>query len=403
MSPHDRRISAILESPGFRAAMQALEADHERSIEETVRLARIPAPPFNEDARAELVLRMMNEHGLHEVRRDPEGNVIGLRKGRMREAVVVSAHMDTVFPAGTDLTVRREGDRIFCPGIGDDTRGLGAMFALLRALDAAGVETEADIVFLATVGEEGLGNLRGVRHFFSAQDRAVRAFMTIDGPVEAGMLMTSATGSRRYRLTVEGPGGHSFFDFGAANPLSAVGAVMAGLAAFDVPAQPRTTFNCGVVSGGTVVNAIPSSATLEVDLRSEGPAELAQLDARFRELVQQCVAAENARRKAGTRELTFDLTLTGDRPAAAGNPDSDLTLCNAAALRAVGFTPVPQSASCDASIPMALGIPAALLGWGEGDGMHTVNEWLDASWTSARPHLTAALATVFAAAGVGGN
>src|SRR5690606_36883340 len=233
----------------------------------------IPAPPFKERARAEAYLGMLRDAGLRDVEMDPEGNVMGVRPGTGRGGMLaVLAHLDTVFPEGTDVRVRREGDRLFAPGVGDDTRGLAMLLTIIRAMDAATIRTRDDILFVGNVGEEGEGDLRGVKYLLQ-QGRyrgRITPLITVDGSDQA-QIVTGALGSRRYRVRFTGPGGHSYGAFGLVSPAFAMGNAMTRLAATPVPAYPRTTFNVGVVGGGTSVNSIPTEVFMTVDLRSESP------------------------------------------------------------------------------------------------------------------------------------
>ena len=280
-------------------------------------LTEIPAPPFKEERRAAAYLDMMRAHGLEDVKRDGVGNVTGVRRGRGNGSMIaVAAHLDTVFAEGTDVRVRREGTRLYAPGVGDDTRGLAVMLAFMRALDAAGIETEQDLLFVADVGEEGKGDLRGIRHLFGEGEyrERIEGFFTLDSP-DMESLVTTAVGSRRYRLVFSGPGGHSLMAFGTVNPAYAMAEVVAGMARFEVPAEPMTSYCASVFSGGTSINAIPEEVWVEVDLRSVSAAELGKLDHALRRLVEAAVDAENARGSTANGRITAELRLIGDRPA----------------------------------------------------------------------------------------
>jgi acetylornithine deacetylase/succinyl-diaminopimelate desuccinylase-like protein len=311
---------------------------------------------------------------------DAEGNCVTLRRGRsLRPLVVVSAHLDTVFPEGTDFTVRREGHRLLAPGIADDGAGLAALAALARALAECGIETEGSLLFVGTVGEEGEGDLRGARHLLTAGEWAGRidSFLSLDGPgVER--ITNAAVGSRRYRVKFSGAGGHSWGDFGAANPIHAAARCAARLASYPAPASPRTTFNVGRVEGGTGVNVIPRAATMDVDLRSESPEELRRLDAFFRRAGREAAADENAARRAGTPHVELELKLIGDRPGGRTPPDSPLVQFAAAATRAVGREPRLDTSSTDSNIAISLGVPAVTIGAGGSSGnSHSLEEWYD--------------------------
>jgi acetylornithine deacetylase/succinyl-diaminopimelate desuccinylase-like protein len=316
--------------------------------------------------------------------------------------VVLAAHLDTVFPAGTDVRVRREGTRLMAPGVGDDTRSLAVLLAWLRAMDAAGVRTRADLVILGDVGEEGPGDLRGVRRFF-AESRyrdQVAAFVTVDGP-DMDTLVTGGIASRRYRVTFRGPGGHSLMDFGIVNPMHAMAQTVGELARVAVPAEPRTTHAATIVTGGTSVNAIPNAVALEVDLRSESMPELARLDARFQAIVAEAVEAENHARSTASGPVTAELVVIGDRPGGQGDPEGGLVRLALAAMRAHGFDPALVTSSTDANIPLSLGIPAIRVGsGGRGDRYHSLDEWIDVEPEASVRGMAAGLVAALAVAGV---
>ncbi|WP_108662860.1 M20/M25/M40 family metallo-hydrolase [Acuticoccus kandeliae] len=395
-------ISALIASAPFQAAAADLSAHHDRFVADIIRLTEIPAPPFKEARRAEAVRAMMEEAGLEEVGLDGIGNVTGLRRGRGNGGiVVVAAHLDTVFPEGTDVTVRREGTKLFAPGVGDDTRGLATLLAFVRALDAADIETVDDLLFVADVGEEGKGDLRGVRHLFAegAYRERIKAFFTMDSP-DMEELVVTAVGSKRYHIVFHGPGGHSLMAFGTVNPAYAMAAVVAGMSAIVVPKEPRTAYCASVFGGGSSINAIPEEVWVDVDLRSTAPDELARLDATLMELVETAVAAENARGSTETGTIRAVTHLIGDRPAGNTPMDAPIVVAAKAALTAFGYEVRPGSSSTDANIPMSLGIQAVRLGTGgRGGRAHTVEEWIDVEETESVRGLTAGLAAILAVAG----
>lgn len=398
---HD--VPRILASEAFETAAATLRAQHDRFVDEIITLTEIPAPPFKEETRARAYEAMFRDLGLEEVGRDAIGNVTGLRRGRGNgPCVVVSAHLDTVFPEGTDCTVRREGTRLFAPGVGDDTRGLAALLAYIRALDAAQIETETDILFVGDVGEEGKGDLRGIRHLLTEgpyRDR-VQAFFTVDG-LELEEITTVAVGSYRYRLSFHGPGGHSLMAFGLVNPSYALGHFLQGMAALQVPEVPRTTFCASVVGGGTSINAIPEEVWVEVDLRSEGQAELEALDAQMHALIARAVAAENARGDTAEGAIRAEAQRIGNRPAGRTDHGSRIVQAAFAALPAFGFEATTGASSTDANIPMSLGIPAIRLGsGGTGGRAHSVEEWIDVEPELSLRGLTAGLATILGTVGM---
>lgn len=349
-------------------------------IEEQIRICSIPAPPYGESERAEYLQLRFIECGLDETHLDAEGNCVALRRGRdLNPLVVVSAHLDTVFPVGTDFTVRREQGRLLAPGIADDGCGLAALIALVKALQESAIETEGSLLFVGTVGEEGEGNLRGARFLLNegAWAGRVDAFVSLDGPgVER--ITHAALGSRRYRVRLRGVGGHSWGDFGAANPVHALGRAIAQLASYPAPTDPRTTFNVGRIEGGAGVNVIPTEAVMDVDLRSASADELHRLDAFFRRTAREAVDEENSRRRAGDRPLELDVKLIGDRPSGETPAESLIVQLAVEATRAVGHTPVLERSSTDSNIAISLGIPAITLGAGGSSGnSHTLEEWYD--------------------------
>jgi acetylornithine deacetylase/succinyl-diaminopimelate desuccinylase-like protein len=329
--------------------------------------------------------------GLRNVRIDSVGNVIAERPGAPGEPVVViSGHLDTVFPEGTDVTVRREGTILRAPGIGDDCRGLAILLGIARAMDQAQVRTRGTIIFVGTVGEEGAGNLRGVRHLFSHElkDR-VDYFISVDG---TGLGLTKdAVGSHRYTVTFRGPGGHSYGDFGVPNPVHALGRAIAKVSEFQVPADPRVTFSVGVIQGGTSVNSIAMSAGMQVDMRSVDAGALQALDDRFQAAIREALAEENARWQSGER-LTVSVDTIGIRPAGSQPADAAIVRAANAAGRSLGFDVPAIASSTDANIPISLGIPAVTIdGGGKGGGAHSLGEWFD----TADSHLGTQWALLF--------
>jgi acetylornithine deacetylase/succinyl-diaminopimelate desuccinylase-like protein len=373
-------VREMLSMERISRAFRFFESRAEEFTEEQIRLCSIPAPPFGESERASYLRSKFIECGLQESHLDAEGNCIALRRGRnLNPLVVVSAHLDTVFPAGTDCTVRREQGKLFAPGIADDGCGLAALVALIKALDACAIETEGTLLFVGTVGEEGEGNLRGARYLLREGEWAgkVDAFISFDGPgVER--ITHAALGSRRYRLRLRGMGGHSWGDFGAANPVHALGRAIARLAAYPAPAEPRTTFNVGRIEGGAGVNVIPTEAAMDVDLRSASAEELQRLDAFFRRAAREAAEDENSMRRAGDPPLELDLKLIGDRPSGETPVDALIVRLAEEATRAVGYSPRLDRSSTDSNIAISLGIPAITLGAGGTSGnSHTLDEWYD--------------------------
>jgi acetylornithine deacetylase/succinyl-diaminopimelate desuccinylase-like protein len=374
-------IKELLESARVREAMRYFEARAAEITDEQVRICSIPAPPFGEAERAAYLCAKFRELGLGEARIDEEGNCVALRRGAaLSPLLVVSAHLDTVFPKGTDFSVRREHNRLLAPGIADDGCGLAALVALLGALRSCGIETEGSLLFVGTVGEEGEGNLRGARYLLTRGEWAGRVdgFISFDGPgVER--ITHAALGSHRYRVRLSGQGGHSWGDFGVVNPVHALGRAVARLSAYPAPANPRTTFNVGRIEGGEGVNVIPREATMDVDLRSASAAELQRLDAFFRRAVREAADDENAaRRSSGDPPLELELKLIGERPSGETPTDSTIVRMAEEATLCFGYRPRLDRSSTDSNIAISLGIPAITLGTGGTSGnSHTLNEWFD--------------------------
>jgi acetylornithine deacetylase/succinyl-diaminopimelate desuccinylase-like protein len=291
----------------------------------------------------------------------------------------VSAHLDTVFTAETDFTVIRRGGKLFAPGIADDGCGLAAMIAIAQAIRNERIPIEGSILFVGTVGEEGEGNLRGVRHLFTKGRWAsqIDAFLSFDGP-GLDRITNRALGSHRYRVEITGPGGHSWGDFGLPNPVHAIGRAISRLAGYPAPKEPRTTFNVGRIEGGTSVNSIPSHASMEVDLRSAAERELQRLDAFFRRAMREAVDEENATRRTGDPPLNLKVDLIGERPTGETPADSPLVEVALEATRVLGITPRLDQSSTDSNLPISLGIPAITLGAGGSSGAsHSLDEWYD--------------------------
>ena len=392
--PGAGKLARLLEDPAVRAALEATRVAERATLDEQVRLCEIPAPPFGEAARGAAYAEAMRVAGLDDVRIDAAGNVLGERPGRSAgPRLVFSAHLDTVFPLDTDVRVTRTGSVLRGPGIGDDCRGLAVVLAVARALDAGGVETGGPITFVGTVGEEGLGDLRGVKALFGdTLAGRIDRFVSVDG---GGLGITStAVGSRRYRVTFSGPGGHSFGNFGIVNPVHAVGRLVAAMADFEVPDEPRTTFSVGRIGGGTSVNAIAAEAWIEVDLRSTDPDALGPLDDRFHEAVTQALEDERARWD-GEGVLEASTKLVGERPAGETPAASAIVQLAMGATRLLGIEPRLERGSTDANLAMSLGVPAITVGGGgRGTGAHSLGETFDArdSWLGTQRAVLLAIA-----------
>ena len=383
----------LLADATVKAAVDAIKVAEPKTLEDQVALCEVAAPPFKEQKRAEVYARMFREAGLQNVRIDKEGNVLGDRPGAQpRPRLVFSAHLDTVFPEGTDVKVKRDGNILRGPGIGDDCRGLAVLLAVVRAMNQAKVQTAGSITFVGTVGEEGLGDLRGVKYLFNEGMKGqIDRFVSIDG---TGLGITHiAVGSLRYRVTFKGPGGHSYGAFGLSNPLHALGRAVETISRFEVPSDPKTTFNVGRVGGGTSVNAIPFESWFEMDMRSASPAALQAIDAKFHRAVDDAVKAEDARWKKNV--LTVDKTLVGNRPAGQTAATSPIVQAAVSVTRALGFPVTLDEGSTDSNIPMNLGIPAITIdGGGRGTGSHALDEAFDPtnSWMGSQRALLVAVA-----------
>lgn len=311
-------VARVLASPAFKAATASIDKEHGRIVEEGIKLTEIPAPPFKEEARAKEFEKMIKAAGLADVKIDEEGNVLALRKGTRGDGkvVVVSAHLDTVFPAATDVKVKRQGTKLFAPGVGDDTMSLAVLLGFVRAMQAANIKTRDDILFVATVGEEGPGDLRGVRHLFTKgqyKDKIKSFFSLESGGIER--ITNGGVGSKRYRVTFSGPGGHSFGAFGLVNPMFALGQAASEFARIQVATAPKTTYSIGVIGGGTSVNSIPLDAWMEVDMRSESLPDLKRVEDRMLKIVQEAADGENFARSTKEGPIKVEAKLIGDRPA----------------------------------------------------------------------------------------
>jgi acetylornithine deacetylase/succinyl-diaminopimelate desuccinylase-like protein len=377
-------------SPSVGPALARIKADNAWTLDQQQSICEIPAPPFKESVRGAEYKRRLEALGLT-VRIDSIGNVIAERKGTGNgPTVMLAGHLDTVFPEGTDVKVKRDGNVMRAPGIGDDCRGLAVVLAVARAFQLEKVPTTGTIIFVGNVGEEGPGNLRGVRHLFTREYQGkIDYFISVDG---TGLGLTSrAVGSNRYRVTYQGPGGHSYGAFGMPNPIHALGRAIASIADIQVPTTPKATFNVGLIEGGTSVNTISPSGAMDVDLRSESKQALVDLDAKFHAAVRNALAAENARWPSSRVKISVTVDTIGIRPAGA-LPDSAFIVRTAMnAGRSLGFTTSTSASSTDANFPMSLGIPAITIdGGGDGRGAHATSEsyddgdrgWLGPQWAA---------------------
>jgi acetylornithine deacetylase/succinyl-diaminopimelate desuccinylase-like protein len=367
--------TSILANPKVVKTLEDIKADDDRALAEQKRITEIPAPPYKEKVRAEYYLKRFQEVGFKDASIDAEGNVIALRKGSGGgPKLVVSAHLDTVFPEGTDVTVKEKDGVILAPGIGDDSRGLAALLSLIQAMNANEIKTVGDVLFVGTVGEEELGNLRGVKALF--RDHAdIDGFISIDG-LGITRIVNQATGSHRYEMMFHGPGGHSFQEFGLPSAIHAMGRAIAKISELQTPKEPKTTFTVGTVVGGTSVNAIAAEARMAVDMRSDSTEELLKLEARLLDLVKDAVKEENARWNSD--KIAVEIKLIGDRPAGIVALDSPIVQATQRAVAVVTRAPRVTFAgsSTDSNWAMSRGIPAVTIGGGgEGGNWHSRNEW----------------------------
>ena len=371
---------ALAQSAPIKAAHARIAADYDQTIAELIELTEIPAPPFKEAARAARMAEKFKALGLSDVHLDSVGNVIGTRPGKDRaaKALMVAAHLDTVFPPDVAIKVRREGDTLHAPGIGDTTVTLAALLAFVRAMDAGKIQTTRDIIFVANVGEEGQGDLRGVRHIFSASPLKPRIgdFISFDGS-NVARIVNGGVGSRRYRVAFKGPGGHSYGAFGIVNPMVAMAGTVQGLYKIVPPTDVKTTFAASTIAGGTSVNSIPNLILAEFDLRSASTTNLKTLESQFLKIIEDSVATENAARDTRYGKISAVPELIGDRPAGTTPATDPLVQTAERILKAGGYDAQLMPSSTDSNIPISLGIPAITLGAGGGGfRAHALDEYV---------------------------
>ena len=386
------RMGELIANESVQKALAVAKEEAPRALAEQIAIAQIPSPTFEEPRRAEEIARLLREYGLTDVVIDPSGNVVGRRQGRNPEGPVLAlgAHMDSVFPAGTDVKVRREGKIFRAPGIGDNCSGLRALLQILRMFEITGIETEGDILFVGTVGEEGLGDIRGSKALFDGS-RRIDGFIAIDS-TEVGRVLCGATGSHRWRLTVEGAGGHSYADFGKVpSAIHAICRAGAKMANFRVPAEPKTTYTIGTVKGGTTVNSIAARASVEVDMRSVSNEELLALEAKILEAFEEGVREENEFWGVTDEALRLRLVkeAIGNRPAGMRPDDCPVLQSARAAQKSLGIELTKyMCSSTDANAPMSLGIPSTCLcSGGKGVNAHTTKEYFEMVDTHLGPQL----------------
>jgi acetylornithine deacetylase/succinyl-diaminopimelate desuccinylase-like protein len=378
------RVAAL---PEVHAGFAWFRAHQRELIDAQMEVTRIAAPPFGEGLRADWLKQKFVELGLTDVHTDDIGNVLGLRPGTdsKANAVAVTAHLDTVFPPGTPVKVSREADRLLGPGISDNAAGIIGLLALAGALQETGIKTELPILFVGNVGEEGEGDVRGMRHLFgdSKWANSIEYTLVLDG-AGTDSIVTQALGSKRFQITIHGPGGHSWSDFGVPNPIVALARAIDDFSRTSVPTDPKTTFNIGVIDGGTSVNSIPESATMRVDIRSASAEEIAKLERALKEALERAILetsiAKGRKHDGNSAALSYEMKLIGNRPAAELKANSRILAIVQAVDQQLGNSARLQRASTDANIPLSQGREAVAIGaGGRGGGAHTLHEWYDPS------------------------
>ncbi|MYM67478.1 M20/M25/M40 family metallo-hydrolase [Pseudoduganella sp. FT55W] len=381
----EKELARIAAQPAVKQALAYIENNEATTTANTFAINAIPAPTFAEEARARNIAERLKTAGLQDVQIDGAGNVLGTYRGSGKGPVVaLAAHLDTVYPAGTDLTVHEKDGRYYSPGIADNGRSLAAMVTIAHALQASRVPTEGDVLFVANVGEEGLGDLKGVKYLFS-QRKDIKAFVGLEPAlgVNGDPVTYQGTGSRRFKVTLHGPGGHSYEGFGLPSAVHAAGRVIARIDEIRVPAQPKVTFNVGVVQGGQSVNSISAEASMLIDIRSADAALLAKTEQQIKDAIQQGVADTN--RRWNSDALRAEVVLIGDRPAGQMGKDAVIVKTALAAATVQGRPALLDTPhSTDANLPMSLGVPAITMsGGGSSGGYHSEKlEW----WSPQNAH-----------------
>jgi len=401
-----QEVARLAASAEMRSAFAWLRAQEAQFAHWQLEMARVAAPPFAEAARAAWLTQKFRELGLDDVHNDDEGNVFGTHPGFAKSYVSLSAHMDTVFPTGTPLNIRQQGSRLYGPGVSDNGAGLTAMLAIVALLRSVRIRHALPFVFIGNVGEEGEGDLRGMRHIFATPRwrDSIIASLVLDG-AGSDTIVAEALGSRRFEVIVRGPGGHSWSDFGTPNPILVLARAIHSFTQTPVPTSPKTTFNVGVIRGGTSVNSIPESASMRVDIRSTSMAEMERLEAALRIALDRAIDDESrvteARAVSQRRPfgLSYEVVVIGNRPAGELDPNARLLQVIRAVDTQLGNAAQIQRASTDANIPLSLGREAiAIGGGGSGGGAHTLQEWFDCNGRELG--LKRILLTMLALAGV---
>ena len=380
-------MSTLFQQPSVKQALDFIEKNEAKTLANTKAINAIPAPTFEEGKRARDFADRFKALGLEQVHIDEAGNVMGTYKGSgSGPTIMLAAHLDTVYPMATDLTLTEKDGRLYAPGIADNARSLAAILTIVEAMKAAKIQTDGDIIFCGNVAEEGLGDLKGVKHIF-AQHKELKAFIGLEpalGGDEGEPVTYLATGSRRYKISFKGPGGHSYEAFGLPSAIHALGRAVSRIDDLRVPADPKVTFNVGVIDGGQSVNTISGAASMLVDMRSEDKAALQTLEKQVMAAVQQ--GADETNKRWNSSAIKVEATLIGDRPAGKMLPTSPIVQVALAAASVQGRKPALDSAhSTDANLPMSLGIPAITMsGGGASSGIHSAkNEW----WAPVNAHV----------------
>lgn len=391
----NRAIESIMRDNLVLQAFNDLKTNDDQTIETQKMLCEINAPSYQEQARALEYKEQFLEIGLEDVHMDEVGNVIGYIKGRRaRPKMLVSAHLDTVFNTDTDTTVRLVDNKYYAPGITDNSRGLAEVLAVARAIKKSKIALEGTLVFCGNVCEEGLGDLKGIKHIFDTHDD-IDGYMTPDGG-HVGHIRFKGTGSHRFKVTFKGSGGHSFGDFGIPNPIHALGRAIAKISDLDAPASPKTTYSVGIVEGGISINTISAEARMYVDIRSNGHAELLYAEHEVMQSIHSAVEDEKA--KWQSDELQVEIELIGKRPSGELDINEPIVQTSIAVAQTMGIEyELAPAGSTDANVPISLGIPAIQVGFGgKGGGVHTLQEWYDPSGSYQGPqkHLLTLLTLV---------
>tara|TARA_B110000285_G_scaffold109315_1_gene124064 strand:+ start:1878 stop:3113 length:1236 start_codon:yes stop_codon:yes gene_type:complete len=399
---YTKSIQKIVKNKKVRAAFDHIVSLEAKTLERHIILTEIEAPPFKEEKRAAVFAEYYRDLGMDSVWIDSEGNVLGLIRGsEANRTVALDAHLDTVFPEGTDVKVRIENDTLYAPGIGDDTRGLSMLLTILETLKAKDIQPKDNLLFVGSVGEEGLGDLRGVKHLFRKDGPKIDSWIAIDGG-NIGRVNNKGLGSYRYRVTFKGPGGHSWGAFGLGNPHHALGEAISNfvtLANAYTLHGPKTSYNVGVISGGTSINSIPFESVMEIDIRSLAPLRLDAMEALLNEAVQEALVHQNELKRQGP-DLTVTIDKIGNRPSGELSDSLPLIQKTLAATTHFGAKPFLTRGSTNSNIPIAKGIPAVTIGrGGKGGKAHSLDEW----WVNEEGHKAIQLALLIILSEAGMN